>query len=329
MFTDQRYRGTAFPSRAHVSHHTWRQFISKKKIKINPTRLKHGVNLGYESHGAYAHLGNVPNESLSIFKGSSKTIFFNDPLRLSAPYNYFANAAKEPSDNVLRSFLELLGILGIFAGVLVVATMRIHKHAAFPQNSPTRFSRVSLAISELQESPDNSFSFNSDGLPFVIDNSATCIICNNHAQFVWNLKAKKLSAETTHGSASTNYVGTFSLTLTTDDGEKLQHHIPDAIFNPNSPFNILGIPFFGQFLGRGDLPCPTNDNDGTYVQSSATRSCLVWDHGKYKCHFTHDNQCLPILQLNMGFSYYQAFCSRVNRAYDDVVHYAFLASHLI
>jgi hypothetical protein len=49
MFTDPRYQGTAFPSRARVSRHTWHQFISKKKIKINPTRLKHGVNSGYES----------------------------------------------------------------------------------------------------------------------------------------------------------------------------------------------------------------------------------------------------------------------------------------
>jgi hypothetical protein len=94
-----------------VSRHTWHQFISKKKIKINPTRLKHGVNSGYESRGAYAHLGNVPNESLSIVKRSSKTIFFGNPLRLSVQYNYFANAAKEPPDNALRSFLVLLGIL--------------------------------------------------------------------------------------------------------------------------------------------------------------------------------------------------------------------------
>ncbi len=207
--------------------------------------------------------------------------------------------------------------------------MCIHKHAAFPQDSPTRFLRVSLATSELQESPNNSFSFDSDGLPFVIDNSVTCIICNDRAQFIGNLRAEKLSVETTHGSASTNYVGTISLTLTTDDGEKLQYHIPDAIYNPNSPFNILGIPFFGRFLGRGDLPCPTSDDDGTYVQSSATRSRLVWDHGKYKRHFTHDDRCLPILQLNTGFSYYQAFCSQVIRAYDNVVHYAFLASHSI
>ena len=153
--------------------------------------------------------------------------------------------------------------------------MRIHKHAAFPQDSPTRFSRVSLATSELQESPDNSFSFDSDGLPFVIDNSATCIICNDRAQFVGNLRAKKSSVETTHESASTDYVGTISLTLTTDDREKLQYHIPDAIYDPNSPFNILGIPFFGRFLGWGDLLCPTSDDDGTYVQSSAMRSRLV------------------------------------------------------
>jgi hypothetical protein len=50
-----------------------------------------------------------------------------------------------------------------------------------------------------------------------------------------------------------------------DDGTTMQYHIPDAIYAPDSPFSILGIPFFGSFLGKGDMPYPTRDNDGTYI----------------------------------------------------------------
>jgi hypothetical protein len=78
-----------------------------------------------------------------------------------------------------------------------------------------------------------------------------------------------------HGSVSTDCVGTISLTITTNDGERMQYHIPNAIYNPNSPFNILGIPIFGKFLGLEDTPYPTSDNDGTYIQSSASCSCFV------------------------------------------------------
>ena len=329
MMTDPRYLSTTYKLRARVSRQTKRQFLFKGKRKITPTRLRDGVNSGYESHGAYAHLGSSANESDKLVKTSCKTVFFDDPLRLSTPYQYFVDIAGEPPDNAFRRLLALIGISLIFIGILIQATMRIHMHAVTASQLDKSASQASLATVDPQEGTDNSFSFDSDGLPFVIDNSATCIICNDRAQFVGHLRAEKSSIETTNGSASAEFVGTISLTLTSDNGEELQYHIPGAIYDPNSPFNILGIPFLGHFLGRNDSPSPTSDDDGTYVQSSAKKSRLVWDHGKYERHFTHDARSLPILHLNTGSRYYQAFCSRVSRAYDDIVHYAFSSSHSI
>ena len=186
--------------------------------------------------------------------------------------------------------------------VLISAAVCIHLHAVHSRDSSPRSSGVSLATNDFQEGTNISFSFNSDGIPFVINNSATYIICNDWAQFVGNLRAEKLSVETTHGSASTNYVGTISITITTDNGERIQYHIPDAICNPNSPFNILGIPFFGKFLGKDDMPHPNSIDDGMFIQSSALRSCLVWDHGKHERHLMHNECCLPILHLNTGLT---------------------------
>jgi hypothetical protein len=109
----------------------------------------------------------------------------------------------------------------------------------------------------------------------------------------------------------------------------MQYHIPNAIYNPNSPFNILGIPFFGKFLGREDATYPTSNNDGTYIQSSASRSRFVWDYGKHEHNFMHNDWCLPILYLNTGLNYYQAFYSHVKQSYEDAVHFAFSLVHLI
>ncbi len=211
----------------------------------------------------------------------------------------------------------------IFSGVLFSSALPIHRHAVASHRSPSRLSMVSLATSGIQEGTNFSFSFDSDGLHFFINNSATCIICNDWTQLVGDLQAERLLVETTHGSASTDHVGTISLTITTNNGDRMQYHIPNAIYNPNSPFNILGIPYFVTFLEREDVPYLTSNNDRTYTQSSESHSRFVWDHGKHERHFMHDDQCLPILHLNTGLNYYQAFCSCVKQSYKDAVHFDF------
>ncbi len=83
------------------------------------------------------------------------------------------------------------------------------------------------------------------------------------------------------------------------------------------------------FLGREDASYRTSNDDGTYFQSSASRSCFAWDHGKHERHFMHDDQSLPILHLSTGLNYYQTFCSRVKQSYNDAVHFAFSLAHSI
>jgi hypothetical protein len=60
--------------------------------------------------------------------------------------------------------------------------------------------------------------------------------------------------KTTHGMTSSIYVGMIAICLTTNNGKTMQYQIPDAIYDPNSPFNILGILFLGEFFGRNDEP---------------------------------------------------------------------------
>jgi hypothetical protein len=132
-----------------------------------------------------------------------------------------------------------------------------------------------------------------------------------------------------HGTACFDYVGTIRTCLTTDDGTTMQYHIPNTIYALDSLLNILGIPFFGSFLGQDNMPYPTQDNDGTYIISSASGSHFIWDDGKHERHFCHDERSLPILFLKTGNNYFGAFCTRVTRLYRDSVHYAFASAYSI
>ena len=74
---------------------------------------------------------------------------------------------------------------------------------------------------------------------------------------------------------------------------------------------------------------PNRDDDGTYVRSSASKTTFVWDHGQHLQDFSHDARSLPVLILDTGVGYLQAFCTRVRRRYKDTVHYAFSSVHSI
>jgi len=76
------------------------------------------------------------------------------------------------------------------------------------------------------------------------------------------------------------YAGTIAVRLMMDAGQTFKYHVPNAIYDPNSPFNILGFPFLGDYFGVKDT-VPTRDDDGTYARSSASKITFVWDHGHY------------------------------------------------
>jgi hypothetical protein len=179
-----------------------------------------------------------------------------------------------------------------------------------------------------QECLDTYQSFDSNGIPFVIDNSATCIICNDRSQFVGPLRVQHTSVETTHSTASSVYAGTIAIRLTANAGQTFEYHVPNAIYDPNSPFNILGIPFLGDYFGTKDT-IPNRDDDGMYVKLSASKTTFVWDHGQHSRDFTYDARSLPVLTLDTGVGYFQAFCTRVRRRYQDIVHFAFSSVHSI
>ena len=53
-----------------------------------------------------------------------------------------------------------------------------------------------------------SVNFDTDGVTFIIDNSATCILCNDRSLFVGPLKPADTCVQTTSGFSSPQFAGT-------------------------------------------------------------------------------------------------------------------------
>ena len=68
-------------------------------------------------------------------------------------------------------------------------------------------------------------------------------------------------------------------------------------------------------------------DDDTWIKSGATASHFQWEGGRHSRHFTHGRSSLPELALNTGQNYFQSFCTRLRRHYNDKVHFAFSSAH--
>jgi len=288
----------------------------------------------YEVHDAYAKIGVAASpEVVEAVDLAKRRVYFDDPLRISAPYSFFRKKMVCPPDNASMRFLAIVGIILLYASMIGYHFYLLHRqegrNPASTSAVPTPHVALTSSMEVCQECSDTSQSFGSDGIPFVIDNSATCIICNYRSQLVGPLRVQHTSVKTPHGTASSVYAGTIAIRLTRNAGQTFEYHVPNAIYDPNSPFNILGIPFLGDYFGAKDT-VPNRDDDGTHVKSSASKTTFVWDHGQHSRDFTHDARSLPVLTLDTGAGYFQAFCTRrVCRRYEDTVHFAFSSAHSI
>ena len=99
----------------------------------------------------------------------------------------------------------------------------------------------------------------------------------------------------------------------------------DVVYDPESNFNILGIPVLAKFFKDEHH----EECGGTTVHSGAHKSILKWDHGKHERHFTHGSSTLPELWLYQNNNYFTAFCARMKTYLNDKVSYAFSSAFSI
>jgi hypothetical protein len=128
-----------------------------------------------------------------------------------------------------------------------------------------------LTTSTDQYQQPNSFSVDTDRVYFIIDNSANGGICIIKSMFVGDFERHRVTLVTTYGRTTTKkLVGTIRLVLKDNKGKPWSYDIPDVVYDPESPYSLLGIPFLSKYFARND---EANDFDEhTWIQSESTSS---------------------------------------------------------
>jgi hypothetical protein len=141
-----------------------------------------------------------------------------------------------------------------------------------------------LATSSDQYQQPNSFSVDTDGVYFIIDNSANGGICNIKSMFIGDFERHRVTLVTAYGRTTIKkLVGTIHLVLKDGEGKIWSYDIPDVFYDPELPYSLLGIPFLGKHFARND---EANEfNEQTWIQSALTSSLFQWGHGKHQWHF--------------------------------------------
>ena len=255
----------------------------------------------------------------------------------------------EPPDGLLKSFLSLTLILlvhlyPVFRGLLrlwgrftlqYISSKRdkciFVKHGRRRRKRHRKLPTLHIKLYATDTDPnERTFSWDTDGIPFVVDNSATAIISNERRLFNGHLTPNRVTLETAEGvSTRTQLVGIFRLVLTDNENKHHTYDVPGCVFDPATPLNILGVPALGTFFGDNADASNPYDEDGTTIKSGATRSHFVWDNGRHERHFMHGSSRMPELLLYVGHGYFNAFCTRIHKLLSDKVHYAFSSAYSI
>jgi hypothetical protein len=90
-----------------------------------------------------------------------------------------------------------------------------------------------LATSTDQYQKPNSVSVDTDGVYFIINNSANSGICGIKSMFVRDFEQQIVSLVTAEGRTTTvKIVGTICLVLKDDVGKTWSYDIPDVVYDP-------------------------------------------------------------------------------------------------
>ena len=80
--------------------------------------------------------------------------------------------------------------------------------------------------------------------------------------------------------------------FTNNRNKNITYDVLGYMYDPETPINLIGIPFLGDYFGSKDKTL-NSDDDGTWIKSSAKKANFTWDHGKYEQHFMHGSSRLP------------------------------------
>ena len=142
----------------------------------------------------------------------------------------------EPTDGLTKSTLSLTLIIFVYLYPVLITLIKYHmkivgsyvvlsgdKNVSInhgqchsKQPKPLLQMHIKVCVSDA-DPPDEPFSWDTDGISFIIDNSATAIISNVRKLFTLPLKPTRVTMETADGIIThTKLVGSLRLVLTDD-----------------------------------------------------------------------------------------------------------------
>ena len=118
---------------------------------------------------------------------------------------------------------------------------------------------------------EKTFSWDTDGTPFIINNSVTGIISKEHKIFSEQLTPTNVTLETANGvSTKTQLVGTFQPIIIDDSNTHHSYGVPGCVFDLHTLLNILGVPSIGTFFNDHANASSPYEEDGTNIKAGAT-----------------------------------------------------------
>ena len=135
---------------------------------------------------------------------------------------------------------------------------------------------------------DETFSWDTDGISFIIDESDTAVINNVRRLFTGSLTPTRVTMETADRiSTHTKLFVSIKLVLMDDSNQNHVYIIRGCVYDSDSSLNMLGIPTLGKIFDYSADPDNVFGDDGTAVKTGATKSQLMWAHGKHEQYFLH------------------------------------------
>ena len=149
---------------------------------ICPLWSRYMVFTTYQVHSAYAHLYQHQNKDVkgSIIELAGPALPQAwDPLRLGIPYKYLSARVCKPPDCYLAKLLIILLLLCLYTVPLVRGATYLSClciRTLLGDSAATVKSCIALTTTPHPRAGNAPVSFDTNGILFIIDNSATCII---------------------------------------------------------------------------------------------------------------------------------------------------------
>ena len=213
----------------------------------------------YQTQGFYAHLDQRSKKDLDEEVAAATTVvFYDDPLNLEILYTFFLERLLDPPDSFLKSVLSFSPIVFVYLyqilwGLISLWLIRIgaynfsnifanHGRRCWKWHKPLPKVYIK-AFAANTSSGNSSIYWDTGGIPFIVDNSATAIVFNERKLFTGPLTLMCVTLAPAEGlTITTKLVGALCLVITNNRNKNHPYSISGCVYGLESPLNILGVP---------------------------------------------------------------------------------------